>query len=380
MSIRDTFKARLAAMAKPTDINESVEQIDEVSDALLTRYSKAAKDQLSAIASKRGPKSKKDKVVIAKRETGKNKAYGISSERHAKAWDAHSKASHAAFKKAAGDTLAAHGYKVAHQSGMSDVWTKHDPDTNTLFVAKHHFGHPSTRDSHHSQEGAIKLVSSNGTTSDVRHSSWSHRPSSHLRGDAPVDLHAEHGKTIHDELERHHRWSKDSSFNSHMNEEAEVLPFPTEAELNEAFGEDEAADPLIEAAVEEITAEVAPENLEEGRGRPRKDGTSAVGADREHIMMQLRKHISLRGANPIEFADGSKHKVSEGHVRLAQLVHSQLRTSIEKGNFEKKLDHSHDSFVNALKNKETAGEGKKAHGITLPARDRVARLKFASGE
>lgn len=369
MSIRDIFKAHITAMAKPADIYESIDQLDEVSDALLKRYSAKSRDQLKGIASKRGPKSKNDKTVITKRETGVAKAGGITSERHAKAWDAHSKASHAAFKAAADDTLSADGYSVAHAGANSNVYTKHDPETNSLFVAKHHFGSPSTRDSHHSHEGAIKLISSNGTVSDVRHSSWGNRPSRH---DAPMDLHAAHSKTIKDELDRHHRWSKDSSFNTHMNEEVEVLPFPTEAELNEAFGPNEAP--------AEINTETVPETLKEGRGRPRKDGTSAAGADREHIMMQLRKHISLRGVNPIEFADGSKHKVSEGHVRLAQLVHSQLRTSIEKGNFEKKLDHSHDSFVTALKNKESAGEGKKAHGITLPARDRVARLKFASGE
>ncbi len=372
MSIRDTFKARLTAMAKPADINESVEQIDEVSDAMLTRYSGKAREQLKGIASKRGPKSKVDKKVIAKRDAGVTKSNDIRSERRAKEYDAHARKSHAAWKSAVHDKLAEHGYTAVHPGAASTVYTKHDPETNSLFVAKHHFGHPSTRDSTTNHEGSLKLVSSNGTTSDVRHNSWLGRPK-----EADVDLHAHHSKNIGDELERHHSWSKDRAFNQHMNEEVEPV---SEAELIEAFGEDPEADPLIEAAVEEITAEVAPENLAEGRGRPRKDGTSAVGADREHIMMQLRKHISLRGANPIEFADGSKHKITEGHARLAQLVHSQLRTSIEKGNFEKKLDHSHESFVNALKNKETAGEGKKAHGITLPARDRVARLKFASGE
>ena len=96
-------------------------------------------------------------------------------------------------------------------------------------------------------------------------------------------------------------------------------------------------------------------------------------------MMQMRKHVSLRGANPIEFADGSKHKITDGQARLAQVMHSQLRTSIEKGHFEKKLDHSHESFSNALKNKESAGHAPEEKSrITLPAMDRLKRLQAAA--
>lgn len=377
MSIRDTFKARLASMGQKAEqgINESVEQINELSDGKLQQYSVKAREQLKAIASKRGPKSKGDKVKIAKREAGDKKAGDIRSERHAKAWDAHSKASHAAFKEAAHKTLTDYGYTIAHPGPNSNVYTKHDPETNTLHVAKHHFGHPSTRDSHHSHEGTIKMVSSNGTTSDVSHSSWGLRP---RFGNENVDLHAAHSKIIHDELDRHHRWSKNPSFNQHMNESVEPV---TDEMLNEAFGDltDEQLDEMAGTTAPVINEEVEGETLEEGRGRPRKDGTSAEGADREHIMMQMRKHVSLRGANPIEFADGSKHKITDGQARLAQVIHSQLRTSIEKGHFEKKLDHSHESFTNALKNKETAGHAPEAKSrITLPAVDRLKRLEAAS--
>lgn len=380
MSIRDTFKARLSSMAPKAEqgINESVEQINELSDDTLKRYSSKAREQLKTIASKRGPKSKKDKAVIAKRKAGDSKADNIRSERHAKAWDAHSKASHAAFKEAAHKALTDHGYTLTHPGANSNVYTKHDPETNSLFVAKHHFGHPSTRDSHHSHEGAIKMVSSNGTTSDVSHSSWGLRPRN-LPGEEPINLHDHHHKVISDELTSHHRWSNNSSFNRHMNESVEPV---TDEMLEEAYGglTEEQLDELSARTMKSYKEKAEGETLEEGRGRPRKDGTSAVGADREHIMMQLRKHISLRGANPIEFADGTKKHVTDGQARLAHIIHQGLRTSIEKSNFERKLDHSHDSFTKALANKETAGEAQKAHGITLPALDRIKRLKFASGE
>lgn len=422
MTARTTFAQKLAEKLAPAPLTEGVESIQEVSDSTLTRYSKAARDQITAIKKRPGPVSKANKPVIAKREAGIEKAGAIKSERHAKAWDAHSKASHAAFKAAADDTLSKHGYTVAHAGPNSNVYTKHDPETNSLFVAKHHFGTPSTRDSHHSHEGAIKLVSSNGTVSDIRHSSWSHRPSRHLDGDKPVDLHAEHSKTIHDELERHHRWSKDSSFNQHMNES---VTFPTDEEIFEAvdhlvqaeliaegktpYGgyvspvrkkwiEDQRAKqgkPTLkeeEATPEELAAaeaadhealenaEEVPEVVAEGRGRPRKDGTSAVGADREHIVMQLRKHVSLRGQNDIEFKDGKKVKVGEGQARLALIMHNGLRGPIEKGHFMDRLDASHESFKDAVRSKtpEEAGKAPEAKSrITLPAMDRL-KAKMAA--
>lgn len=410
MTVRTTFAQILAAKLAPASLTEGVEDIQEVSNELLSRYSSKARTQIAQITKKPGPTSKAGKKVVAKREVGTSKAGSIVSDRHAKEWDAHSKASHAAFKAAADDTLSKHGYSITHSGTNSNIYTKHDPETNTLFVAKHHFGSPSTRDSHHSHEGAIKMVSSNGTTSDVRHSGWSLRPGRLLKGDEPVDLHAEHSKTINDELERHHRWSKDSAFNQHMNESA---AYPTAEQLAEAYPEITAESILTEAKVpymspvrkkwiedqrakegkpslkeeeatpEEIGAaeaadadalEDTPDTLEEGRGRPRKDGTSAVGADREHIIMQLRKHVSLRGQNPIEFKDGSKASPGEGQARLALVMHNGLRTPQEKAHFMDRLDANHESFKDAVRSKtpEEAGKAPATKSrITLPAIDRL---------
>lgn len=334
MSIRDLFARNLAV--KSTALSEEVENIQELSNDTLNKYSKKAGEQIAAIKSKRGPKSAANKATIAKREAGRDKASNIKSERYGAAADKHSKESHAGFATAAHTALLGDGYKLEHKGKASHVYTKHDPETNTLFVAKHHIGSPSTRDSHHNHEGAIKLVSTNGTTSDISHSSFMHR-------NTEGSFHDHHLKNIKDELDRHHRWSKDSAFQRHMNEEVE-----TEVE-----------------AEADLTEEV----LDEARGRPRKDGTSNAGADREHIVMQIRKHISLRGANPIEFADGSKSKITDGEARLAQVIHSGLKSSIDKSNFEKKLDHSHDSFKSALKNKDAAAEA--------PVKaDRLALRKF----
>jgi hypothetical protein len=63
--------------------------------------------------------------------------------------------------------------------------------------------------------------------------------------------------------------------------------------------------------------------LDEGRGRPRKDGTTGGSEDRENIQMQLRKSVSLRGLKDVEFADGNKVKVP---AKVAQGVMSKINS------------------------------------------------------
>jgi hypothetical protein len=64
-------------------------------------------------------------------------------------------------------------------------------------------------------------------------------------------------------------------------------------------------------------------DLDEGRGRPRKDGTTGGSEDRENIQMQLRKSVSLRGLKDVEFADGKKVKVP---AKVAQGVMSKINS------------------------------------------------------
>ena len=63
--------------------------------------------------------------------------------------------------------------------------------------------------------------------------------------------------------------------------------------------------------------------LDEGRGRPRKDGTTGGSEDRENIQMQLRKSVSLRGLKDVEFDDGKKVKVP---AKVAQGVMSKINS------------------------------------------------------
>lgn len=454
--VRTTFSQKFSE--RLASLTES-EVLNELSDDTLSSYSKKAREQEDAIKKRLGPKSKANKAILAKREDGRKKAGETLYKRHVEKKDQHLRMSHAAFKEAAHKALTDHGYELAHPGKASNVYTKHEPETNSMHVAKHHFGTPGTSDSYSHQNSEVSIASTNGTTSRVTHSGFS-ATLGHRDGKTP-DYHARHYDNIKTELERHHRYHNESTFRGHLNEDAEVEGEtleegdkprlrPYQSPVRKKWIEDQkakeaavkedtetpevepeqidelskskmaayvvaaskdaaqkrykAADDLGKATrnpsdferknaeseksfndgskrlkgIEKASKKLAEETLEEGRGRPRKDGTSAVGADREHIIMQLRKNISLRGANPVEFADGSKHNISQGHARLALTLHNTLKTSQEKGHFTDKLDASHESFHDALKNKETAGHAPPEKSrITLPAMDRL-KAKMAA--
>ena len=70
-----------------------------------------------------------------------------------------------------------------------------------------------------------------------------------------------------------------------------------------------------------------------------------------NIMMQLRKSISLRGLKDVEFMDGKKVKVDPKIAQAVQTKFNRMRTSIEKGSFQKKIAKSYKDLLQALKEK-----------------------------
>ena len=114
------------------------------------------------------------------------------------------------------------------------------------------------------------------------------------------------------------------------------------------------------------TAKVAATNEMARRGRPPKSGVRKSD-DMEagkHIVMQLRKSVSLRGQHPVEFKSGETKKISSADASKALNIHNRLRTPIEKKNYMDKLHHSHGSFQKALKD-PNPGEGPKKRGVSL---------------
>lgn len=96
------------------------------------------------------------------------------------------------------------------------------------------------------------------------------------------------------------------------------------------------------------------EIAEARRGRPRKDGTKPEGDEdggREHIVMQLRKAVSLRGEKHVEFNDNSKHQISVDHAKKALAMHDNMKRAEDKQNFAARLAKSHGSFKDAIAGK-----------------------------
>lgn len=107
-------------------------------------------------------------------------------------------------------------------------------------------------------------------------------------------------------------------------------------------------------------------DLEEARrGRPRKDGSKPAGDEeggREHIIVQLRKVVNLRGQKHVEFNDNSKQEVGVEHAKKALSMHDNLKRAEDKQNLANQLAKSHSAFKNALAGKM---EAPKKKGVSL---------------
>ena len=67
-----------------------------------------------------------------------------------------------------------------------------------------------------------------------------------------------------------------------------------------------------------------------------------------HIVMQLRKSVSMRGQKDVKFNDGSSHKVSASHAQKFLSKHGSLKTSHEKRALQNKAAKSHDHFQSSI--------------------------------
>lgn len=86
------------------------------------------------------------------------------------------------------------------------------------------------------------------------------------------------------------------------------------------------------------------------RGRPRKNPTESDPGS-ENIIMQLRKVITLRGQEPVTFADGHKSRISPSAAHQALARYDNLKTTGEKHAFSLRLHRSMDSMRDAIMGK-----------------------------
>ncbi len=104
--------------------------------------------------------------------------------------------------------------------------------------------------------------------------------------------------------------------------------------------------------------EGALKRLEEGRGRPPKEGSAAwhrqqaacaAGKPKEEpvaLGMQLRKAKSIN--TPVMFENGEKHVVHNSHADAFENHMDARKTSQEKADFQKRASASHEAFKKAV--------------------------------
>jgi hypothetical protein len=116
----------------------------------------------------------------------------------------------------------------------------------------------------------------------------------------------------------------------------------------------------IKLAVSKLTKEeqdfidaLNADTLEEGRGRPPKEGSAAWKArqgkaddDMVALGMQLRKAQSIN--KKVRFMDGKEHDIHPNHINRFNDHMGSRRTTQEKDNFQKQAHKSHADFVKAV--------------------------------
>ena len=95
------------------------------------------------------------------------------------------------------------------------------------------------------------------------------------------------------------------------------------------------------------------DTLEEGRGRPPKEGSPAWHAKQKQanddmvaLGMQLRKAKSIN--KKVRFMDNKEHEISSNHIGRFEDHMAARRTTQEKDNFQKQAHKSHADFVKAV--------------------------------
>jgi len=178
------------------------------------------------------------------------------------------------------------------------------------------------------------------------------RVSKHFDSEDRAKKFAEYGSDT-----RKGKWSVHKS----MAEEVEIDEGNTSPEIKKAYADllkTPGGSPERKAAVrhyKSLRQNLAKEEveLEEGRGRPPKEGSAAWHAkqnqasdDMVALGMQLRKAKSMN--KKVRFMDNKEHEISANHADRFEDHMAARRTTQEKAAFQKQAHKSHAEFVKAV--------------------------------
>jgi hypothetical protein len=317
-------EARVARMlaARSKQRNEEVEQVDEISKATMGRYINRAKDQIDAASYRQGHRDSRgsggDTVAkgierkLSKRHGGIELAVKKLTKEDAEQIDELSKATLGSYVKKATNQAFSKGYSGGSMMVRGDM----------------------NRDSEEEKAGeknvhkAIKRVS--GVNKAV----------SKLTKEEQEFIDALNNDTLEEENKWHVKLNG-KRVSKHFDSEERAKRFAE-------YGSDTQKGKFTvhKSMAEEV-------ELEEGRGRPPKEGSPAWHAKQKQanddmvaLGMQLRKAKSMN--KKVRFMDNKEHEVSTHHADRFEDHMAARKTSQDKAAFQKQAHKSHADFVKAV--------------------------------
>lgn len=82
------------------------------------------------------------------------------------------------------------------------------------------------------------------------------------------------------------------------------------------------------------------------------EGRPSKANEQEHVVMQMRKNITMNGSKPIKFADGQEHPISSSHAQKVLAAYDSYKKPNEKQQFQKHIGSSHREFTDWIGGKK----------------------------
>lgn len=125
-----------------------------------------------------------------------------------------------------------------------------------------------------------------------------------------------------------------------------------------------------------IAAKLAQQGIKMGikkiysmRNKPLTEGRASKNPadNQEHVIMQMRKNITMNGSKPIKFADGQSHTIPSSHAQKVLNHYGSMAKPDHKDQFQKHIGSSHRNMSDWLGGKKfeptTATDKPKDRGI-----------------
>ena len=344
----------MAKEKKP--VKEESEELGEVSKATLGRYINKAKDSIDMASYRQGHKeahgssSKALEKKLTKRHKGIETAVSKLTKEDAEQIDELSKGTMGRYINKAATKMGSQGVTAGLKIAADEKSSKNFKDMGKrekgikLAVSKLTKEEQDFIDSLNVdtlEEANMWHVQLNGK-----------RVSKHFDSEDRAKKFAEYGSDT-----RKGKWSVHKS----MAEEVEIDEGNTSPEIKKAYADllkTPGGSPERKAAVrhyKSLRQNLAKEEveLEEGRGRPPKEGSAAWHAkqnqasdDMVALGMQLRKAKSMN--KKVRFMDNKEHEISANHADRFEDHMAARRTTQEKAAFQKQAHKSHAEFVKAV--------------------------------